>query len=269
MERRALLSALGVGVSGLAGCTDAIPDADGSETNGQSELPDEYPDGAGPDGIDFSTLESDDETPLRAPKDHWDSYAIVFDEPPDRRRVEGDYYVNSSTGELISELWYGARDYRNGDAYAYVQPADELPDHQPRDEWESDPQFTYHDATDAYYRYDPHYGQIAPTNIGRHTEMVEPYGWEAVGTATHHGVPVVAYRLSDAAPDDSRATPAVEGSLDLGVEDGVVYAFDLTLDAEGEPRYTYAVRPEPFPDHEWVETARRISGSTDGENDSA
>ncbi|OYR46595.1 hypothetical protein [Halorubrum sp. Ea8] len=269
MERRALLSALGVGVSCLAGCTDGIRGADESGSNGQSELPEEYPDGAGPDGIDFTTLESDDETPLHAPRDHWDSYAIVFDEPPDRRRVEGDYYVNSSTGEVISELWYGAKDYRNGDAYAYVQPADGLPDHQLRDEWESDPQFTYHDATDAYYRYDPQYGQIAPTNIGRHTEMVEPYGWEAVGTATHHGVPVVAYRLSDAEPEDSRATPAVEGSIELGVEDGIIYAFDLALDAEGEPRYTYAVRPEPFPDHEWVETARRISGSADGANESA
>ncbi|GAA0520578.1 hypothetical protein [Halorubrum aquaticum] len=234
---------------------------DGSTTDDRSDLPREYPEGAGADSIDFAALDSDDETVLHAPRDHWDSYAILHSEPPERRRVEGDYYIDATTGEVISDLWHGARDYRNGDTYAYVQPADRIPDHQPRDEWESDPQFVYDDATDAYYRYDPHYGRIAPTNVGRHTDLLEAYDWEATGTTTRHGIDVVTYRLSDTEPNDSRGVPAVEGTLKLGVEDGIVYAFDVTLDAEGEPRYTYTVRPETFPDHDWVETAREVTGA--------
>ncbi|WP_225336068.1 hypothetical protein [Halomicrobium urmianum] len=261
MERRALLSALGIGVATLAGCTDSVSSADEPTTSDQSALPKQYPDGAGPDSVNFSRLDPDDDTVLHAPRDRWDSYAIVYSEPPGRRRVEGDYYVNSSTGEVISDLWYGAKDYRNGDTYAYVQPAGQIPDHQPREEWESDPQFTYDDATDAYYRYDRHYGQIAPTNIGRHTDILDSYDWEAVDTTTHHGVPVITYQLSDTEPDDARVAPAVAGSLKLGVEDGIIYAFDITLDAEGEPRYTYTVRPAAFPDHDWVETARRVAAA--------
>lgn len=267
MDRRALLSALGVGVASLAGCTDGIPGVD-APTSDRSDLPQRYPDGAGPDAIDRSTLESDDTTVLHAPRDHWDSYAIVYTEPSDRRRVEGDYYINASTGEVISDLWYGAKDYRNGDTYAYVQPAERIPPHQSRDEWDADPQFTYDSVTDAYYRYDRHYGRIAPTNIGRHTDILAAYDWEAVDTTTHHGVPVITYRLSETEPDDSRVAPAVTGSLMLGSEDGVVYAFDITLDAEGEPRYTYTVRPAAFPDHGWVETARRVSAANGSVNDS-
>ena len=261
MKRRALLSVLGVvGLSSLAGCTDSTPRAD-EPTTGSPTPTRQYPDGAGPDHIDFSTLESDDETVLDTPRTYWDSYAILFDEPPGRRRVEGDYYINSSTGEVISDLWDGAKDYRNGDTYVYVQPADQIPDEHRREELEADPAFVYHDATDAYYRYDPNYGQIAPTNIGRHTDILEHYDWEATTTTTHHGVSVVTYQLAETEPTDSRAPPAIRGSLELGVEDGIVYAFDITLDAEGEARYTYVVRPAPFPEHEWVETARRVAGN--------
>ncbi|GAB3693138.1 hypothetical protein [Halorubrum pallidum] len=265
MDRRALLSILGVGVASLAGCTDGTG---GSQTSDQSDLPQRYPDGAGPESIDFSTLTSDDTAVLHAPREHWDSYAIAYSEPPDRRRIEGSYYIDASTGEVISDLWDGARDYRNGDTYAYVQPADRIRDQQQRDQWDADPQFTYHNATDAYYRYDRQYGQIAPTNVGRHTDLIDAYGWEAIAATTHHGVPVITYRLSDTEPDSDRGTPAVSGSLELGVDDGIVYGFDITLDAEGEPRYTYTVRPEPFPDHEWVETARRVASANRSANGS-
>ncbi|WP_324761110.1 hypothetical protein [Haloarcula montana] len=270
MERRALLSVLGVvGTANLAGCTDSISSTGEQTTSSRSELPQQYPDGAGPDHINFSTLDSDENTVLHAPRNHWDSYAIIYSEPPGRRRVEGDYYINSSTGEVISELWYGAKDYRNGDTYAYVQPAEQIPDHQPREEWDSDPQFTYHNATDAYYRYDPHYGQIAPTNIGRHTDILDSYHWEAVDTTTHHGVPVITYQLSETEPDNSPAAPAVRGSLKLGLEDGIIYAFDITLDAEGESRYTYTIRPAAFPNHDWVKTARMVATRNSSGNSSS
>ena len=58
---------------------------------------------------------------------------------------------------------------------------------------------------------------------------------------------------------------ASEGSLSLGAEDGIVYAFDLTLDVDDGARYTYSIEPTAFPDHEWVETAKRVAGS-DGES---
>ena len=269
MKRRALLAALGgVGLSSLAGCTDGISSSDGPTTSDQSDLPQQYPDGAGPDHINFSALNSDNNTVSHTPRDHWDSYAITYSEPPERRRVEGEYYINSSTGEVISDLWYGAKDYRNGDTYAYVQPAEQIPDHRPREELDSDPMFVYDNATDAYYRYDRHYGQIAPTNIGRHTDILHSYDWEATNTTTHHSVPVITYQLSDVEPDNSRVAPAVTGSLKLGVEDGIIYAFDVTLDAEGDPRYTYTVRPAAFPDHGWVETARAVAAESSSANSS-
>jgi hypothetical protein len=262
MERRALLSALGVvGLSTLAGC-DESRSPDEPTTDSRATPRRDYPDGAGPDHIDFSTLESDDETVLQASQAHWDTFAIVYSEPPGRRRVEGDYYVNSSTGAVISHLWYGAKDYRNGDAYAYVQPAERVPDDRRREEYESDPSFVYDDETNAYYRYDRQYGQVAPTNVGRHTEILKYYGWEATDTSTHHGVPVIAYQLSAGEPGDPRVPPATEGTLLLGIENGIIYAFDLTVDGdEGELRYTYSVRPAPFPDHSWVETARTVAGA--------
>lgn len=269
MERRALLSVLGVvGVASLTGCTDSISGVGGPTTERQSTLPQQYPSGAGPDSIDFSTLRSGDTTVLHTPRDRWDSYAIIYSEPPERRRVEGSYYINSSTGEVISDLWYGAKDYRNGDTYAYVQPAAQIQNQQAREELEADPSFVYDNATDAYYRYDRHYGQIAPTNIGRHTGILTAYGWEATNTTTHHGVPVITYQLSDTEPDDSRAPPAVTGTLSLGVEDGIIYAFDITVDADGEARYTYTVRPASFPDHSWVETARTVAAARNSGNSS-
>lgn len=269
MERRALLSVLGVaGITSLAGCTGSFFGMEAPTTSSQSTLPQQYPDGAGPDSIDFSELRSDDTTVLHTPRDHWESYAIIYSEPPEHRRVEGSYYINSSTGEVISDLWYGAKDYRNGDTYAYVQPAEQIQNQQAREELEADPSFVYDNATDAYYRYDRHYGQIAPTNIGRHTGILDAYGWEATNTTTHHGVPVITYQLLDTEPDDSRVPPAVTGTLSLGVEDGIIYAFDITVDAEGEARYTYTVRPAPFPDHGWVETARTVAAASSSGNSS-
>ncbi|MFA9516600.1 hypothetical protein ACERIT_05190 [Halopenitus sp. H-Gu1] len=263
MDRRALLSTLGgVGLLTLAGCADSDSPARASTTTGQLNSDQQYPDGVGPNHINFSKLDADDNTLLHTPRTHWDSYAIIFTEPPNRRRVEGDYYINSSTGAVISDLWYGAKDYRNGDTYAYVQPADQIPNDHQREELESDPAFVYDNATNAYYRYDRQYGQIAPTNIGRHTEILRYYDWEATNTTTHHGVSVITYQLADTVPNDSRAPSAITGSLQLGVENGIIYAFNITLDDdEGEARYTYSVRPAPFPEHSWVETARTVAAA--------
>ena len=205
---------------------------------------------------------------MQTPRSHWDSYAILYSEPPERRRVEGDYYINSSTGAVISDLWYGAKDYRNSDTYAYIQPAKQIPDDHQREKFESDPAFVYDTATDAYYRYDRHYGQVAPTNIGRHTDILKYYDWEATNTTTHHGVSVITYQLSDTESDDSRVPPAITGTLQLGVEDGIVYAFNITIDDEGEARYTNTVRPAAFPDHGWVETARTVAAANSSATDS-
>ena len=270
MERRALLSTLGVfGLSSLAGCVDSIPDGEAPTTDSQATPGQQYPDGAGPNYIDFSTLDSDNNTVLHTPRTHWDSYAIIYSEPPERRRVEGDYYINSSTGAVISDLWYGAKDYRKGETYAYVQPAEQIHDDHQREKFESDPAFVYDNATDAYYRYDPHYGQAAPTNIDRHTDILTYYGWEATNRTTHHGVSVITYQLSDRVPDESRVLPAIKGTLQLGFKDGIVYAFDITLDGdEGEARYTYRVRPAAFPEHGWVETARTVAAANSSTTDS-
>lgn len=220
----------------------------------------QYPPGAGPDHIDFSALNADDENVSQTPREYWDSYAIISTEPPNRSRVEGDYYINATTGEVISDLWDGAMDYRNGTTYAYVQPADRIPNEHQREQFEADPSFVYDNATDAYYRYDPHYGQIAPTNIGRHTDLLEFYTWEAVNTTTHHGVPVLTYRVTGKRSTNSGVPPALRGTLELGVEDGIVYAYDITVADDGEPdRYTYEVRPAAFPDHDWVDRARRLA----------
>lgn len=231
----------------------------------------EYPEGAGPTHVDFSALEANGQNVSHAPRDHWDSYVIDYTAPPERPLVEGSYYVNSSTGEIITERWYDARVYRNGSTYAFVQPAESIPNERRREEFESDDAFVYDDATDAYYRYDPHYGRIAPTTIGRHTDLLEAYTWEAVDATTHHGVPVVTYEVTGTRSDSSRASPPQNGTLRLGVDDGVVYAFDLTVADDGTTyRYEYEVRPAPFPDHDWVERAKALAAGNatdDGSSD--
>ncbi|MFC7020023.1 MULTISPECIES: hypothetical protein [Haloarcula] len=220
-----------------------------------------YPPGAGPDHINFSTLGADDANLTHTPRRYWESYAILYAAPSERRLVEGEYYINATTGEIIADRWHDAKVYRNGTTYVFYQPADSLPEHQ-REQFRSDPAFVYDNTTDAYYRYDPRYGQIAPTNIGRHTMVVDSYTWEAINTTTHHGVPVITYRVTGTRPD-SQAPPAINGTLQLGLEDGIIYAYDITKDAEGGPyRYTYSVRPAPFPEHEWVDTARDLTGNT-------
>lgn len=219
-----------------------------------------YPPGADADQINFSDLGTGDANLTHTPRNHWDSYAIRYTAPPERRLVEGEYYINSSTGEIIADRWHDATVYRNGTEYAFLQPAESVPEHQ-REQFDSDPQFVYDDTTDAYYRYDPRYGQIAPTNIGRHTTLLDSYTWEAVNTTTHHGVPVITYQATGTRPD-SRAPPAT-GTLRLGVEDGLVYGYDLTRDTEGGPyRYAYSVEPAPFPEHEWVDTARELAANS-------
>ena len=219
-----------------------------------------YPSGAASDHIDFSALGASDANLSHTPREHWDSYAILYTAPSERRLVEGDYYVNASTGEIIADRWNGASVYRNGTTYAFFQPAERLPERQ-REQFASDPQFVYDNATGAYYRYDPHYGEIAPTNIGRHTMLLDSYTWKASNTTTHHGVPVITYQVTGTRPD-SRAPPPVDGTLRIGVEHGLIYAYDLTQDADERPyHYTYSVRPAPFPEHEWVDTARDIAAN--------
>lgn len=222
-----------------------------------------YPAGAGADHINFSALDADDATVSHTPREYWDSYAISYNAPSERRLVEGEYYIDSTTGEIIGQRWHNATVYIDGSTYAFVQPADSIPHEHQREEIKSDPQFVYHNATDAYYRYDPHYGRIAPTNIGRHTVMLKSYSWEAVSTTTHHGVPVIAYRVTGTRPNDVDIPPAINGTLHLGVEEGIIYAYDITLDADERTyHYAYDVRPAPFPDHGWVDTARTLAANT-------
>lgn len=219
-----------------------------------------YPPGAGPDHINFSALPVDNATVADTPRSYWDSYAILHSAPSERRFVEGEYYINSTTGEIIGQRWHNGTVYINGSIYAFVQPAESLPEHQ-REQFESDLSYIYDTKTEAYYRYDPQYGQLAPTNIGRHTTLVEPYTWEAINTTTHHGVSVITYRVTGTQAS-SQAPPAINGTLQLGVEDGIVYAYDLTVDTDKSPsHYTYEVRPAPFPDHEWVNRARGIAAN--------
>lgn len=261
MQRRALLSSLGaVSLSSLTGCLDKSPGQRGSRTSAQQSDIETYPAGAGPDGIDFSVVGGDEATLLDLSHDGWESYGFVSDEPADRPRVEGDYYVDTTTGEVVSQLYNDAQDYRDGEEYAYVQPAGPLSDRQ-RERLDEDPEYVYDADTDAYYRYDPRYGEAAPTNVGRHPTILESYRWTATGETTHHGVEVVTYELASEESRESSAPAATEGSLSLGADDGIVYAFDLTLDVDAGARYTYDLRPVAFPDHEWVETARRVAGT--------
>lgn len=253
MDRRHLvagaLAAVLVGSLAAATLPSGPQDPLGSERT--------YPEGAGPDGIDFAAIGGDADL-THAPRDHWDSYAIRYSAPPERRLVEGQYYVDSTTGEILAERWHDAEVYRNGTTYAFVQPAGSLPEHR-REQFASDPQFVHDDATDAYYRYDPDYGRLAPTNIGRHTAMLDAYTWVADDATTHHGVAVITYRVTGTRTD-AQAPPPVEGTLRLGAEDGLVYAYDLAVDADGDTyRYAYSVEPAPFPEHEWAETARTLA----------
>jgi len=220
-----------------------------------------YPAGAGPDHINFSALAANDANVSHTPRKHWDSYAIIFTAPPDRPLIEGDYYINSATGEILADRWHNATVYRNGTTYAAVQPADSIPNERQREELESDDSYVYHNATDAYYRYDPHYGQIAPTNIGRHPDLLDGYTWTATNRTTHHGVPVITYRVTGKRATAADDAPSLRnGTLKLGAEDGIVYAFDITFNRDGRAdRYTYDVRPAPFPDHSWVDTARAVA----------
>lgn len=221
-----------------------------------------YPEGAGPDHVDFSTLEGD---VAEDPRDHWESYVVGYAEPPDRPLVEGVYYVDAETGAIVAERWDDAREYVNGSTYAFVQPAESVPHEHRREELEADDAFVYHEPTDAYYRYDPDYGWVAPTNVGRHTDVLEPYAWEAVGRTSHHGVPVVTYRATGRLDGESGAPRVENGTLQLGVEDGVVYAYDVELEADGGTRrYAYEVRPAPFPEHDWVDTAREVADAGSG-----
>ncbi|MDG5775937.1 hypothetical protein VB773_14110 [Haloarculaceae archaeon H-GB2-1] len=258
MDRRYVIGLVAFVVIGLglvAFTTVWSPQAD-SPSSDQT-----YPAGAGPDHINFSALNADNATVTHTPREYWDSYAIIYTAPPERRLIEGSYYINSTTGEIIGQRWHNATVYINGSTYAFVQPADSIPEHR-REQIESNPQFVYDNTTDAYYRYDPHYGQIAPTNIGRHPDILDAYAWTAVNTTTHHGVPVITYRVEDERTTAADVPPAINGTLRLGVEDGIVYAFDITLDGEGRDlRYTYDIHPAPFPDHSWVDTAREAASA--------
>ena len=255
MKRRSALGLLATMVV-LAGCIGPVTPFDGAQSPSSEQ---EYPDGAGPDFLNFSTLNADNGSVENSPRGYWESYAISYTAPPERPLVEGNYYINSTSGEIIGERWDDATVYINGSTYVFVQPADSISERE-REQLDSDDAFVYHESTDAYYRYDPRYGSVAPTNIGRHPTILEAYTWEATNTTTHHGVPVVTYRATGR-HTDTRAPPIVDGTLQLGVEDGVIYAFDITVDGdERDYHYTYDVKPAPFPDHDWVDRAEAIAG---------
>lgn len=239
----------------LPGCIGPVTPFDSPQSPNSEQV---YPEGVGPNHINFSVLNADNRSVHHSPRDYWESYAIIYTAPSERRLVEGNYYINSATGEIIGERWNDARVYINGSTYAFVQPADSISERE-REQLESDDAFVYHEATDAYYRYDRHYGSVAPTNIGRHPILLEAYTWEAIGTTTHHGVPVITYRATGSRTD-TRAPPIANGTLQLGVDDGVIYGFDITVDADERTyHYTYDVKPAPFPDHEWVDRARELT----------
>ncbi len=85
--------------------------------------------------------------------------------------------------------------------------------------------------------------------------LLDSYTWEATNTTARYDVPVITYQVTGTDPD-SQAPPPINGTLQLGVEDGIIYAYDLKLDADERPyRYTYSVQPAPFPKHECVDTA--------------
>ena len=233
----------------------------GPSVSGPWGTAEEYPAGAGPEHINFTALEEDGPNVSHTPREYWDSYAILYTEPSDRPLIEGDYYINATTGEVLGDRWRDAWSYRNGSTYAFVQPADAVRDHQ-LEEYENDPEFVYHDATNAYFKYDSQYlSGLETTNIGTHPNVAETYTWTSQGRTTHHGVPVITYRVTGTSNDDSGAPSPENGTLRLGAEDGIVYAYDLTLTDDGETfRRTYEVRPAPFPDHDWVETARAVAG---------
>lgn len=259
MDRRYLVISL-VALVAIVGASVALATS-WSTPAGPLESDQTYPAGAGPDHVNFSALNADNTTVSHTPRKHWDSYGIIYTAPPERRLVEGDYYINATTGAIIGQRWHNATVYINRSTYAFVQPADSLPEHQ-REQFRSDPQFVYDNTTDAYYRYDPHYGQIAPTNIGRHTMILEPYTWEATNTTTHHGVPVITYRVTGTRTD-SQIPPPINGTFQLGLEDGIIYTYDITLDAGNRSyHYKYDVRPAPFPNHEWVDRARATVANT-------
>jgi hypothetical protein len=55
----------------------------------------------------------------------------------------------------------------------------------------------------------------------------------------------------------------IDGTLQVGVDDGIIYAYDITRGAdEGPYHYAYTVRPAPFPEHEWVDTARDLAANS-------
>lgn len=265
MDRRylagALLALVAIVVSSFVLTTFWFAPSDPLDT-GQT-----YPPGAGPDHINFSALDNNSANVSHTPREYWESYAILYTAPPERRLVEGDYYINSSTGEIIAERWHNATIYRNGTDYAFLQPAEGISERR-REQFESDPAFVYHDQTDSYYRFDPHYGTIAPTNIGRHTMILDSYTWEAINTTTHYGVPVITYGVTGT-QSDSQVPPAIDGTLRLGLQDGIIYGYNITLDADQQTyHYTYSVRPAPFPEHDWVNTARELANnSTNGSSE--
>ena len=203
--RRALLASLGaVSLPTVAGCLDQSPGQGGSRTSAQQSDLETYPPGAGPDSIDFSVVGADEPTLLSLSHDGWESYAFRYDEPADRPRVEGEYYVDTTTGEVVSELYEEAADYRDGEEYAAIQPAGPLSDQQ-REQLDDDSAYVHDADTDAYYRYDPQYGGVAPTTVGRHPTILESYEWTATGETTHHGVAVITYELASEESRDSNA----------------------------------------------------------------
>lgn len=261
MDRRHPLALLLAGVALVAVAALLAPSGPGGIGPTGPDRP--YPPSAGPNHINFSALKADDASVAKTPGNYWDTYAIRHSAPEERRLIEGNYSINAATGETLAHRWDGVEVYRHDDVYAYVQPADRIPNEHEREQLERDPAFVYHNGTNAFYRYDSRYGQIAPTNIGRHPTLLEAYTWEADNRTAHHDVPVITYHLTGTRSTAAGAPEPVDGTLRLGVTDGIVYAYDLRVEGDGRSyRYTYVVRPAPFPNHDWLETARAVAGDT-------
>jgi hypothetical protein len=125
MDRRMVV--LSMTVVALPGCIGPVTPFDSPQPPISDRA---YPEGAAPDHVDFSSLNADNRSVKHSPRDHWEAYAITYTAPSERRLVEGSYSINSSTGAIGGERWNDARVYINGSTYAFVQPADTVPEHE-------------------------------------------------------------------------------------------------------------------------------------------
>lgn len=237
-----------------------------------------YPDGAGPNHVDVAALIGGDDTPsAHTPGDAWETYVVRTSiSHADAYTLHTTHYIDSLTGERLTHtesaaVGYAAMEYANATTYAFVYPnASDINDSDTRENLEETA--TYDPETDAYYIYDENpdrYAADAPTAhitavVGGNDRLLEQYTWKAVGTTTQHGVAVITYRLTGRHPAYHESAEPAEGTLLIGVEHGVIYAYDIRVDSTmGQTHYQYRAMPADFPGHDWVSTAAAVANEGD------